>query len=783
MKYKRGQFSDEYYQLWKKGALPPDVPGSIDYVVKCLPGGANEYLQVRVPAASLPMALEQACYIVATKCSLRPEDIDLHSVYDLQGDLLWGDNLAYALVNSKSDSSQMSRREFVASFGFLSVALLFGFRPKTASAATTSVSLSGTASGMMPFSDEVFSTYLYVGNGSTQAIVNEIDLLGKGGMVWHKARSGAYSSQLYDTVRGAGNYLISNAGNIQSSSTYLTSFTSNGFVLGYPGGAGGVNENGTTYTSWTFRKASKFFDVVTYTGDGMAGRTISHSLGVAPGMIIVKITSGGSSDSWVVWHRSTSTGFLLLNASNAMTTFNAQHYFGNGTVAVDPTASVFTVGANNMVNTNGATYVAYLFAHDSSADGIVQCGSFTTDAGGDASVNLGWEPQYVMLKSATSVASWGIVDSMRGLSMTSAQVLNSDTANTEVSATWMKPTATGFNMGAYVTSNTVIYLAIRRPNKPPTVGTQVYDAITATAAVNGRNEYNISFVPDFVIGSARVAETRCRTTCRLVGGFTSNNPLSLYTNTINAEGNADSNADWLLVSNRNTNLVGGGAWYQDAAVFHCFRRAPGFMDIVSYNGTGVSGTLAHSLGVVPELMIVKRRNGLGHWNVLHASIGATKVLYLNTTDMPEIRSDNWNNTEPTASVFTVGTNNGTNASASSYIAYLFSSLPGISKVGSYAGNGGAAGSSGTSQTINCGFTSGARFILIKRTDAVGDWYVWDSVRGIGTGNDPHLSLNTTAVEVTTDDSVGGHSSGFTVTQNSATNINVSGGVYIFLAVS
>lgn len=110
------------------------------------------------------------------------------------------------------------------------------------------------------------------------------------------------------------------------------------------------------------------------------------------------------------------------------------------------------------------------------------------------------------------------------------------------------------------------------------------------------------------------------------------------------------------------------------------------------------------------------------------------------------------------------------------VAYLFASLAGISKVGSYAGNG-------ASQTINCGFATGARFILIKRTDAAGDWYVWDSVRGIVAANDPHLSLNTTAAEVTTDDSVDPDASGFIVNQVAATNINVSGASYIFLAIA
>ena len=108
--------------------------------------------------------------------------------------------------------------------------------------------------------------------------------------------------------------------------------------------------------------------------------------------------------------------------------------------------------------------------------------------------------------------------------------------------------------------------------------------------------------------------------------------------------------------------------------------------------------------------------------------------------------------------------------------YLFATKPGISKVGSYTGNG-------TSQTINAGLSASAKFILIKRTDSTGDWYVWDSTRGIAAGNDPHLSLNTTAAEVTTDDSIDTNAAGFVVNQDAATNINVNAATYIYLALS
>ena len=129
-----------------------------------------------------------------------------------------------------------------------------------------------------------------------------------------------------------------------------------------------------------------------------------------------------------------------------------------------------------------------------------------------------------------------------------------------------------------------------------------------------------------------------------------------------------------------------------------------------------------------------------------------------------------------STIFSVGSNASTNGSGSTYVAYLFATCPGVSKVGSYTGNG-------SSQTIDCGFAAGARFVLIKRTDSTGDWYVWDTARGIVSGNDPHLSLNTIAAEVTTNDTIDPASSGFIVNQVAATNVNVSSATYIYLAIA
>jgi hypothetical protein len=208
-----------------------------------------------------------------------------------------------------------------------------------------------------------------------------------------------------------------------------------------------------------------------------------------------------------------------------------------------------------------------------------------------------------------------------------------------------------------------------------------------------------------------------------------------------------------------------------------FRRAPSFFDEVCYTGNGSTQNVSHNLGVVPELMIVKSRSAAGYWPVYSAAIGNDYILSLDTTGAKDgPGAPQWNSTTPTASVFSLGSSSGANANGTTFVNYLFATCAGVSKVFSYTGNG-------SSQTINCGFTSGARFVLIKRTDSTGDWYVWDSARGIVSGNDPHLSLNTTAAEVTSDDTIDTDSTGFVVNQVSATNVNVSSATYIGIAIA
>jgi hypothetical protein len=631
--------------------------------------------------------------------------------------------------------------------------------------------------------EECFSCFLYTGNGSTQTITNGIDLSTKGGLVWYKDRTTAYEHQLVDTVRGAGyNLETPNTSAQASRPTALTAFNTTGFTLGSNAAANGSGDN---FVSWTFRKQPKFFDVVTYTGNGASSQAITHNLGSTPGCVIVKRTD--STSFWLVWHRGFSSPDVSYGYLNSTDPFQPDS--PNNNWAAAPTSTTFTPAAN--YNVNGATYVAYLFAHDaggfglSGTDNVISCGSASWSGGSDNVVNLGYETQWVMYKSTDIAGSnWIIFDTMRGMSFSASEFLRPNLSNAAVtnnSPFAAYPTATGFTIpaGAVSTGN-YIYIAIRRgPMKVPTDGTKVFAPIartgtgSATTQNVGLNGADLAFtLPRTAAGNNWIWVDRLR-------GGAAGSAARIQSNNTSQEF-ADQSMSVLSSTQTTISYGGGGSNGSGVSyIVECFKRAPGFFDEVCYTGNGSVRTLSHNLGVTPELMIVKGRsgpNGLYDWPVYSATLGATKYLWLNTSDAENSFTALWNNTAPTASVFTVGTGTQSNQNTATYVAYLFATCAGVSKVGSYTGNG-------SSQTINCGFTSGSRLVLIKRTDSTGNWTIFDSARGIVSGNDPALYLNSTSAEVTSADAVDTDSTGFVVNQEGTLNLNVSSATYIFLSVA
>jgi hypothetical protein len=636
--------------------------------------------------------------------------------------------------------------------------------------------------------EDVFSTWLYNGTGAAQTITNNIDVSTKGGLTWCKARSNPYDNYLFDTARGANNYLISNGTGAQNAygtySNLLTSFNTNGFSLGADS-LGSINVNNVTYASWTFRKQPKFFDVVTYTGTG-ANTTIAHSLGSVPGCIIVKRTD--TTGAWQVYHSSlANTEYLVLNTTAAKAT-GATRW--NSTT---PTSTVFSVGTDATVNASGSTYVAYLFASNAGGfgaagtDNVITCGSFTTDANGYANINLGYEPQWVMYKVTDTTGNWGMGDVMRGMPAntltagaggdTQRLFANTSAAETTETNYVCNVTSTGFafHSGGYA-SSTFIYIAIRRgPMATPTDATKVFSPQIYTGTSATRTLTTAGFPVDLVITDPRSGAFGIGYFDRLRGATNYLNSAGTGAEAVGSDSLTSfaSMNGYTADADSSTALIN----YTPNYVNWLMRRAPGFFDEVCYTGTGTDGLqVAHNLGVAPELIILKGRTGNYAWQVSVSSNSYDGRLYLNTNAALFNSGISPVPASGTSSYITLRATTQGNGSNQNYVGYLFATVAGVSKVGSYTGNG-------TTQTINCGFTGGARFVLIKRTDSTGDWYVYDTARGMTTLTDPYLLLNSSAAETATLGSVTTVTTGFALNSTILANINISAATYIFLAIA
>jgi hypothetical protein len=247
----------------------------------------------------------------------------------------------------------------------------------------------------------------YTGTGAS----NSISSLGfSPDLVWIKNRGTTTDHALYDTTRGTQAQISSNSTAAEvTSSSGLTAFDSAGFTIGT---SSLVNTSGTQYVAWSWDESAKSgLDIVGYVGDGSAGRTVSHNLGVAPKMIIVKNRTTGGFD-WVVYHQNMNAspqgGYLGLNATYA---FQSNTTIWNNTA---PSSSVFTLGTNTAVNKSGDNHIAYCFAE---IEGYSKFGSYTGNGSSDGPfVWCGFRPRWVMIKRADTPAvltGWGITDSAR----------------------------------------------------------------------------------------------------------------------------------------------------------------------------------------------------------------------------------------------------------------------------------------------------------------------------------------------------------------------------------
>ena len=645
--------------------------------------------------------------------------------------------------------------------------------------------------------DDVFSTTLYTsnasstGDGATQVITTGIDHT-EGFLTWIKNRDTTTDHVLFDSERVGSVYkwLYSNDTNAeQDTADIFKSPTSTGFTVKMDtsgSGVGRTNPAGSEeMVSWTFRKCPGFFDVVTYTG-ASGNQTISHNLGSEPGMILVKNLS--DSYEWSVYHRSLGNGKRLrLNTDQDEET--SSNYWPSA-----PTSTTFTVGTDGSNGFPNNNYVAYLFAHDDQSFGtdsdeaIIKCGTYTGNGQvSGTAVDLGFEAQWVMVKGSSGTASsnWVMQNAMTGMSFNSSgngeTVGNAVSANTDGAESGFSPniivTPTGFkalNNSNYTNGSgiTYVYMAIRRPHKPPTAGTDVF-AIDNQGTGTMPPQYHSNFVVDWALtvafGESQAYRDRQAYT-RLLG------KKMKKINESGAESNFSS-AQWDYMNgwyNNNSSVSTTYSWM--------FRRAPGFFDVVGYSGTGLARTVSHNLGAVPSVVLITSRNGTFGWYWQHYALGKDTFMQLNNSEGAGSNGGVFDSTLPTSSVFSLpgGDLGGSNGSSYNYVAYLFADLDGISKAGTYTGTG-------NNINVDCGFSAGARFVIIKKkgtsTSDTGDWYVWDSTRGIVSGNDPYFLMNTDDAEVTGTDYIDPLNAGFTVTSSAPAALNTSGGTYLFLAIA
>jgi len=407
---------------------------------------------------------------------------------------------------------------------------------------------------------------------------------------------------------------------------------------------------------------------------------------------------------------------------------------------------------------------------------LIKCGSYKTDPNEDAFVNLGWEPQWVIIKRTDGAHGWNMVDSMRGFpnaqniednASGQCKVLEANSAAAETTTSRYGLTSTGFYADQYGANRTYVYIAIRRPDglvgKPAEAGTDVFNQAYGNYA-SGNNpipNFTAGFPVDFAWAKSYAGSGDWWTSARLLQA----REVQVNTNIAAQSGTNkvfDSNVGW-----HNNN---GYDWY----ISHMWKRHAGF-DVQTYTGRSVNGARSHSMGIAPEMMWVKRRDATSNWAVYHKDLHQyPQDYYLILNDsLAAVNASQWWKPPTNTHWFTAigGLNN---VNGASYIAMLFASVDGISKVGSYTGTG----SSGNS--VSLGFQP--RFLIVKNASwSHGDWFVYDTTRGWVSGNDSTLKLNSTAAQLTNSTwDIDPTSTGFTV-QSTDAAVNQNGHNFIYYA--
>jgi hypothetical protein len=310
---------------------------------------------------------------------------------------------------------------------------------------------------IVPVGAQYFAATTYTGTGVAQNITNTVNGFSmQPDLVWVKARSFAYSHRLANSITGATNYLdtAQTVAEFTDAGNSISSFNSNGFGVGTYVSA---NNNTTTYVGWQWRASNASavtntsgtitssvsanqtagFSIVTYTGNGTAGATVGHGLGVIPAFVIYKARSATSPlGNWITWHKSISQA-IQTSITIQLNTFTGATY-------LNATNASSTYGFDAQINGNGSNFVAYCFA---AVPGYSAFGSYTGNGLADGVfVYCGFRPRFVMLKRTDNTGNWTIQDTSRNPSNVSQSVLYPNVSNAETTSNTMDFLSNGFKL-------------------------------------------------------------------------------------------------------------------------------------------------------------------------------------------------------------------------------------------------------------------------------------------------------------------------------------------------
>tara|TARA_R100000781_G_scaffold2586_1_gene4116 strand:- start:34 stop:2598 length:2565 start_codon:yes stop_codon:yes gene_type:complete len=446
----------------------------------------------------------------------------------------------------------------------------------------------------------------------------------------------------------------------------------------------------------------------------------------------------------------------------------------NNSSVTGTTLGTLTASGDPTVTTNDSLFDdldGFVFGENEDQN-VITCGSYLGN-GGTQDIELGFEPQWFIVKKVSDSSNWHMVDCMRGCVTGGNDTwFEFDTNSADSTGNFFKVTPTGFSFEATAGSlngsgHDFIYIAIRRSDgyvgKPIETGTDVFNIIAGGSGSTGGagGVFTSNFPVDF--GTIRTTGSHpWQTGARLMGenyfpGIEQTNATTTASNF-----SWDSNIGYV-----NGNFTGYYSWV--------WRRHAGF-DVITYTGDGTARVVKHSLGRAPEMIWVKRRSSSKAWGVYHKGLngGSSPEDYrikLNEDGAEAYASVDWNSTAPTSTHFSVGNSSFTNANNDTYMAILFASVAGISSVGLYSG-------SASTVTVTTGFQP--RFLMIKRRNGTGDFHVLDTVRGWSSGSSSkNLRFNSNGAQGT-DDFGQPTSTGFELPSQYA-SVNTNGNEYIYYA--